>query len=181
VLDNIIRTVLEALRGSTQQYGVYVRGMSIGTIEIEETENVGKAYFAALGAEWKKRMALTEAAGEEKVFEDRAKIQQRLLDNMSGVLEHFRIALIDMSQSGIDMSAEVVERYLQVSENLLQNVVTDHSTARRYLETMKSLAQVNPSTIIAAGMDVANLTDFLLPGNKPAADTRPHLCPKPWQ
>ena len=77
------------------------------------------------------------------------------------------------------MSADVVDRYLQVSERLLQNVLTDHSTARRYLDTMETLARVSPSTIIAAGMDVAHLTDFIAPGLKPPSEAADRPAKRP--
>lgn len=65
------------------------------------------------------------------------------------------------------MPREIVERYLQVAERLLQNILTDHSTARRYLETMATFASVSPNTVIAAGVDIADVTDLLIPGLKP--------------
>src|SRR3990172_8562242 len=155
VLDEITERMKEGLRRSSARYGVIVLGASISTIEIDKMQNVQDAYFTALGAEWRKRIALTEAEAEGQAFAGRAKIQQRL---MADLLQQFREALAEMARSGMAMSADVVDRYLQVSERLLQNVLTDHSTARRYLDTMETLARVSPSTIIAAGMDVAHLT-----------------------
>jgi len=163
VLDEITEKVVERLRATARRYGVRALGASLKTIEIEDIEHVGKAYFMALGAEWRKRTAITDAEAEDQAFASRAMIQQRLILNLSNVMQKLRDALVEQSRTGAAISDEVINRYLQVSERILQNVVTDHATARRYLETLETLARVSPNTIIAAGMDVAHLADFITP------------------
>ncbi len=170
VLDEIAKTVTDALRESAAKFGVRVFGVSIRTIQIEEMDSIGKGYFAALGAEWRKRTAITDAEAEDQAFASRAMIQQRLIMNLSNVMQKLRDALVEQSHAGAAISDEVINRYLQVSERILHNVVTDHATARRYLETLETLARVSPNTIIAAGMDVATLADFIAPELKPPGE-----------
>jgi hypothetical protein len=165
VLQEIIQRTTVLTRQSAQQYGVQVFGISVGSIEIDRAENLHNAYFGALVAEWSKRAAFTE----HKVFQDRAQIQTDLVDKMTYTLAGLKQALIDLAGSGIPISGEAVERYVQLSERILQNIIKDNSTADRYLETMVTLARLNPSTILAAGMDISQMSDLLAAGVTPAS------------
>jgi regulator of protease activity HflC (stomatin/prohibitin superfamily) len=167
VLEEITRKVTDRLRISARRYGVHVLGASIKTIQIEDTENIGKAYFAALGAEWRKRLTVTEAEAEGAAFNTRARAHSWVMEIASAALEQFRQALLDMPASAQPLSKEILDRYMQVVERLLQNATLDHTTAKRYLETMETLARVSPNTVIAAGMDLANMADYVAPMLKP--------------
>ena len=167
VLDEIIRTVVEALRRSTDQYGVFVRGMSVGTIKIEETDNVEKAYFAALGAEWRSRMIRTEAEAEGAAFSARARHHTEGMQALTRTFEDFRNRLLNLPEPASPLAKDIVDRYMQLIEQLLLNASRDRTTARNYLETMEALARVSPNTIIAAGMDIANMSEFIAPQLKP--------------
>jgi hypothetical protein len=89
---------------------------------------------------------------------------------VNGVLGQFRDALAQMSGPGQPMPREIIERYLQLAERLLQNILTDHSTARRYLETMEVLASRSQQSVLAAGVNVTEMSDFLTAGIKPPPD-----------
>ncbi len=163
ILDEILKTVRDALRLSASTYGVHVFGASIKTIQIEQEENVRSAYFAALASEWRQRLRLSDADAENQMLQDRAKIQIRILNEMENVLQKLRAGLQEVANLIPELPPEVVEDYMQVSERLLENVIIDNALARRYLETMETLARVSPNTIIAAGIDVAQMSDFIAP------------------
>jgi hypothetical protein len=72
------------------------------------------------------------------------------VEQIGAVLQQFSTSLATMSGPGQQhIPPEVINRFVQVASRLLENVITDQSAARQYLDTMESLARVSPTTIIA--------------------------------
>jgi hypothetical protein len=170
VLEAITRQATDGLRRTAARYGVHVLGVGIRTIQIEQQDDIQEAYFAALGARWRNRVERAEVQVEGEAFRGRAQIQTEYMAAVNGVLGQFRDALAQMSGPGQPMPREIIERYLQLAERLLQNILTDHSTARRYLETMEVLASRSQQSVLAAGVNVTEMSDFLTAGIKPPPD-----------
>lgn len=171
ILEVITEQVTEILRDSARRYGVHINGASIKTIEIGAVSNVKSVYFKALGVEWHQRIAHAKSESEAEAFTQRANVQTQFMAVVNEILVQFRDALFGAAGANPNLAHEVIQRYLQVAEHLLVNILTDQATARRYLDTMATLARVSPNTVIAAGMDISSVSDFVAAGLKqPAID-----------
>jgi hypothetical protein len=177
-LEEITQRVTEGVKASAQLYGVFVFGASISTIQFEQdkqadiltpVDNLKSAYFNALLSEWRKRAQVTQASADRITLSERATERgQIMLNQFSGVLQQYITALKGMvDPSRPPIPPEVMDRFLRVSSHLLENVTNDQATARQYLDTMETLAQVSPTTIIAAGIDVNQVTDMAAAGLTP--------------